>query len=219
MRSLLLLLLLATMSSIALAGDGDKDGKKPHPGLTDPSKATEKAPDKYRVKFSTTQGEFLVDIEREWAPLAADRFYNMVKIGYFQEVSFYRVVRGFIAQFGFSGDPAVNKAWTDHFMADDPVKIPNSAGTLVFANRGGRNTRTNQFFFNTESNTNLDPMGFAPFGKVVGDGLEVVKSLYAGYGERGPNQGVLNLRGNEYAKASFPNLDYIKSVTLEKTEQ
>jgi len=213
----LFLLALGTIGAMAGEESAKKDAS--HPALLDPSKANETAPAEYRVKFETTKGDFLIDVKREWAPVAADRFYNMVKIGYFNEVPFYRVVEGFVAQFGFTGDPAINKVWTDNFMDDDPVKHPNEAGTLVFANRGGPRTRTNQFFINLVDNTqgnrvNLDPMGFAPFGIIVGDGMTVVKSLYSGYGERGPNQHLLKTRGNKYAKASFPNLDYIKSATL-----
>lgn len=215
MRLFVSVMLLSVMGLFGIAGDGEKAADKSHPALLEPTKAIEKAPDTYRVKFSTTQGDFLVDIKREWAPLAADRFYNMVKIGYFTDIPFYRVVRNFIAQFGFSGDPGVNQAWTDHFMADEPVKMSNKSGTLVFANRG-RNTRSNQFFINMRDNANLDPMGFAPFGEVVGEGMQVVNALYAGYGERGPHQGLLKSKGNEYAKTSFPNLDYIKTVTIEK---
>lgn len=208
--------ILILISMWTIAGETEHKKATPHPGLVEPGKATEIAPDTYRVKFATTQGDFLIDISREWAPKAADRFFNMVKVGYFKDIPVYRVVSGFIAQFGFSGDPAVNQAWFNFTMTDEPVKKSNLAGTLVFANRG-RNTRSNQFFINMANNTKLlDPMGFAPFGVMVGDGLAVVKSLYSGYGERGPNQNLLNSRGNEYAKASFPKLDYIIAVTLEK---
>jgi len=215
MSKFLMFTWLVLLSAMGFAGEDEKKAADPHPALLDPAQAKETAPDTYRVKFETTKGDFSVDIFREWAPLAADRFYNMVKIGYFREIPFYRVVTGWVAQFGFSGDPAINEAWTSFHMKDEPVKHPNEAGTLVFAN-SGPNRRSNQFFINFENNTNLDGMGFSPFGKVVGDGMTVVNSLYAGYGERGPNQGLLKMRGNAYAKASFPNLDYIKSVTLVK---
>lgn len=196
------LLLFATF---AFAGE-------PHPGLKDPSKATEKAPDTFRVAFKTTKGDFTVKIHRDWSPLGVDRFYNLVKIGFFQDLPFYRVIDGFIAQFGFHGDPEVNDAWSDATIKDEPVKQSNLPGTLTFANRGP-NTRTTQLFINTRNNSNLDPMGFIPFGVLEGEGLAVVKSLYSGYGERGPNQSLMKTKGAEHMK-EFPNLDYIKSVRI-----
>lgn len=223
MSKYLCLFMLAACAVSIFAGEENAKKVETHPALLNPTLAKETAPAEYRVKFETTKGDFLVDVKREWAPIAADRFYNMVKIGYFNDIPFYRVVEGFVAQFGFTGDPEVNKVWTDYFMNDDPVNHTNEAGTLVFANRGGRNTRTNQFFINLVDNTptgrvNLDRMGFAPFGMIAGEGMKVVEALYSGYGERGPNQSLLKSRGNKYAKASFPNLDYIKSATLVSPE-
>lgn len=190
-----------------------------NPALTNPAKAVEKAPDNFRVKFETTAGDFQVDVVRDWSPHGVDRFYNLVKIGYFEDVAFYRVMKGFMAQFGFHGDPAVNKAWSSAFIVDDPVKMSNTTGRLVFANMGRPNSRSTQFFINYGENRNLDNMGFAPFGEVVGDGMDVVRALYGDYGEcaprgRGPHQGYLSQQGNAYLKENFPKLDYIKNVVL-----
>jgi len=197
-------------------------GEEPHPGLMDPAKAQEKAPAEFRVKFETTAGSFVVHVYRDWAPKGADRFYNLVKIGYFQDIAFYRVIDGFVAQFGIHGDSKINKKWIRNFIDDDPVKESNVPGRISFA-MGGPDTRSTQFFINMIDNKKLDGMGFAPFGEVEGDGLEVLKKLYSGYGEgppygRGPNQAIGIAKGNAYFKQSFPKLDYIKSATLLQDE-
>lgn len=188
-----------------------------NPALTDPSKATEKAPDKYKVKFETTKGDFVVEVNRAWAPLGADRFYNLVKIGYFQDIAFFRAIDGFMVQFGISGHPEVNAAWREARIQDDPVKESNTKGMITFAT-SGKDSRTTQVFINFSDNANLDGMGFAPFGKVV-EGMEIVDSLYKGYGEgaprgRGPNQGRIQQEGNAYLKAEYPKLDYVKNATI-----
>ena len=190
---------------------------KPNPALLDPSLATETAPDVYRVKMETTAGDFIIEVHREWAPRGADRFYNLVKIGYFNDVAFFRVLAGFMAQAGFHGNPAVSKVWLSARIKDDPVKQSNYPGTVTFAT-GGPNTRSAQIFINYGDNSYLDDSGFAPFGKVV-EGFESVKGLYSGYGEgepngKGPGQGKLYRLGNEYLKAEFPELDYIVRATV-----
>jgi peptidyl-prolyl cis-trans isomerase A (cyclophilin A) len=190
---------------------------KPNPALLDPSLATEKAPDLYRVKMETTAGDFIIEVHREWAPRGADRFFNLVKIGYFDNVAFFRVLAGFMAQAGMHGDPAVSNAWLNARIKDDPVKQSNYPGMVTFA-MGGPNTRSAQIFINYGANSYLDDSGFAPFGKVV-DGFESVKGLYSGYGEgepngKGPGQGKLYRRGNEYLKGEFPELDYIVRATI-----
>ena len=187
--------------------------------LKDPSKATETAPDNFKVKFSTTQGDFTLEVNRNWAPLGADRFYNLVKAGYFSDVAFFRVIAGFMAQFGIHGDPAVSAVWREANIKDDPVTASNTRGYISYAMRGP-NTRTTQFFINYADNASLNGMGFSPFGRVI-EGMEVVDRLYSGYGEgapggSGPDQGLVQLRGNQYLKAEFPKLDYIKSAELLK---
>lgn len=192
--------------------------KERNPDLLDPSKATETAPATFAVKFETTAGEFVVDVTREWAPLGADRFWNLVKLGFYDDTFFFRVIGGFMVQFGLSGDPNVNTAWRDARIDDDPVKQSNTRGMVTFA-MAGPNTRTTQLFVNFGDNSRLDGMKFAPFGKVREPGMDVVDKIYSGYGEgapmgRGPNQAILGARGNEYLKAEFPKLDRIVRATL-----
>ena len=189
-----------------------------NPALTDPSKATEKAPDVFKAKFETTKGEFIVEVHRDWAPNGADRFYNMVKIGYLDDVAFFRAIENFMVQFGLHGLPEVNRHWSESNIQDDPVKESNKPGMITFAQTGAPNSRSTQLFINFRDNANLDGMRFAPFGKVV-SGMDVVNSLYKGYGEgapdgMGPEQGRVKFEGNKYLKAEFPKLDYIKKATL-----
>ena len=188
------------------------------PKLLDPSKATEQAPETYKVKFATTKGDIVIEVKRADAPMGADRFYNLVKIGFFNDAAFFRAIKGFMVQFGLHGAPAVNKVWRGAQIDDDPVKGSNKRGMITFAKQSRPNTRTTQVFINFKDNANLDGMGFAPFGKVV-DGMDVVDSLYTGYGEgapggRGPSQGRIQREGNAYLKKDFPELDYIKSASI-----
>ena len=189
---------------------------QPNPALLDPSQANEKAPEKFQVKFETTKGDFVIEVTREWAPLGADRFYNLVKIGYFSDLAFFRVVPDFMAQFGIHGDPKVSAKWRSANIKDDPVKQSNKRGYVTFAT-AGPNTRSTQFFINfTDRNAFLDSKGFSPFGQVV-DGMKVVDSIHSGYGEQ-PNQALIQQQGSEYLKKSFPKLDYIKKATIVKME-
>ncbi len=210
---LAILLCVAALPARLLAGEDV------HPALKDPSLANEKAPDSFRVQFKTSKGDFIIKVTREWSPLGADRFYNLVKIGYFKDIAFYRVIDGFIVQFGFSGDPEVNKAWSKQLIKDDPGGQTNSPGRISLANMGASHTRGTQFFINTIHNSMLDGMGFTPFGEIEGDGLEIVKKLYGGYGEgyprgRGPVQGKIESLGNNYLKQGFPELDYLLEAIL-----
>ena len=192
----------------------------PSATLLAPEKANAQAPKEFKAKFVTTKGEFVIEVHRDWAPRGADRFYNLVKAGYFDGVGFFRVVSGFMVQFGIQGSPEVNGKWREAKIDDDPAAgQSNSRGMVTFAT-AGPNTRTTQVFINFGNNARLDGMGFTPFGKVV-KGLEVVDGLYAGYGEgapggRGPNQGRLNAEGNAYLKSDFPQLDYVKKATISK---
>ena len=209
--------LMIGAAASALAEENAATAAKPNPALLDPGLAAEKAPDVYRVKIETTAGDFIIEVHREWAPRGADRFYNLVGIGYFNDVAFFRVLAGFMAQAGFHGKPAVSKVWLNARIKDDPVKQSNYPGMVTFAT-GGPNTRTAQFFINYGDNSYLDASGFAPFGKVV-EGFESVKELYSGYGEgepngKGPGQGKLYRLGNDYLKAEFPELDYITRATI-----
>jgi cyclophilin family peptidyl-prolyl cis-trans isomerase len=175
------------------------------------------APESYRVKFETTKGDFTVEVTRAWAPRGADRFYRLVTEGYFKDIRFFRVLPGFMAQFGLSGDPALNAKMDTLRIPDDPVAQSNKRGMLTFAT-AGPNTRSNQFFINYGDNGSLDVQGFSPFGRVV-DGMTVVDAMYGGYGEgapngRGPSQDLIATQGNEYLQRAFPKLDYIKSATI-----
>ena len=187
----------------------------------DPKKATETAPDTYEVLFETTQGNIVIEVQRSWAPLGADRFYNLVKMGYFTDVAFFRAIKGFMTQFGIHGDPKVAQMWRNARIQDDPVTQSNMRGYITFAT-SGKHSRTTQLFINTNDNNNLDAMGFSPFGKVSetkGGGMKVMDALFMGYGEgaprgRGPNQMYIQQKGNAYLKEKFPKLDYIKKARL-----
>lgn len=175
------------------------------------------APDSFRAKFETSAGDFVIAVHRRWAPLGADRFYNLTRSGYYEDVRFFRVISGFMVQFGIHGDPAVAAAWRDRRIADDPVRRTNVRSMVSFAT-AGPGTRTTQVFINFGSNDQLDGMGFAPFGQVV-EGMDVVDKLYAGYGEgaprgRGPDQGRLQAEGNAYLQRAFPRMDYIKRASI-----
>lgn len=170
-----------------------------------------KAPDTYNARFETSAGSFTVQVTRAWAPLGADRFYNLVKGGFFDGTRFFRVLPGFVVQFGLSGNPAVSARWHSASITDDPVQQHNTRGTLTFAT-AGPNTRTTQLFINFADNLNLDGQGFAPFGKVV-DGMGVVDRIYSGYGER-PDQGAIESQGNAYLASQFPKLDSIAKATI-----
>jgi len=181
------------------------------PALMHPATLTAKAPETFQVKFVTTKGDFVVQVNRAWAPLGADRFYNLVKHGFFTDAAFFRVVPGFIIQFGLSANPAVNRVWQSANIKDDPVTESNKPGYLTFAT-AGPNTRTTQLFINFGDNKFLDNQGFAPFGQVT-SGMDVVQSLYSGYGER-PEQGSITAQGKAYLDKNFPNIDSIKSATI-----
>ena len=186
-------------------------GTQLDPALLHPATLKATAPDQYEVTFKTTAGDFVVSVTRAWAPLGADRFYNLVKHGFFTDASFFRVVPGFVVQFGLSADPAINKAWHEADIQDDPVRQSNKRGFLVFAT-AGPNTRTTQLFINFGDNARLDGMGFAPFGTVV-EGMDVVDKIYPGYGES-PRQDLLTDQGDTYVAANFPRIDKIKLARI-----
>lgn len=176
------------------------------------------APDSFRARFATTKGDFVIAVHRAWAPRGADRFYNLVRSGYYDGVRFFRVLPGFVAQFGVHGDTAVSRAWRDRRIQDDPVNRTNIRGMVTYAT-GGPGTRTTQVFINYGNNDGLDAQGFAPFGQVV-EGMEVVDALYSGYGEgapsgRGPEQFRMQIEGERYLARQFPRLDKINKATVE----
>jgi len=192
--------------------------KGPNPALRNPALADEKAPTTFKARFETTKGDFVVEVTREWSPRGADRFYNLVKIGYFRNIAFFRVIDGFMAQFGMHGDPVIGQNWSASNIQDDPVVKSNQRGYISFAKTNMPHSRSVQFFINYKDNANLDNYGFSPFGRVI-EGMQVVDSVYKGYGEgapsgSGPSQGRIRAEGNAYLKRDFPKLDYIKKATL-----
>ena len=178
----------------------------------------DQAPAVYQARFETSKGAFVIEVTRAWAPRGADRFHKLVKSGYYDDCRFFRVIAGFMAQFGINGDPEVNAAWNGATLTDDPVVKSNRRGYVSFA-MSGPNSRTTQVFINYDDrNANLDGMGFAPFGRVV-QGMEVVDALFSGYGEgaprgRGPDQGRIQALGNAYLNSRFPKLDYIVKAAI-----
>ena len=204
---------VAALFGVAFAAPASAQNAK----LANPAALTEKAPAVYKAQFDTSKGVFVVEVHRDWAPNGADRFYNLVKNGFFDDVRFFRVMAGFMVQFGIHGDPAVMAPWRVARIRDDAVKQSNTRGMMTFAT-SGPNSRTTQVFINFADNSNLDAMGFAPFGKVI-SGMNVVDALYSGYGEgapsgRGPDQGRLQAEGNAYLAKSFPRMDYVKKATI-----
>ena len=183
-----------------------------------PDQLVETAPESFRVRFETTKGDFVVAVTRSQAPNGADRVYNLVANGYYDGVRFYRVIEGFMAQFGMHGEPQVQVRWTNAPIRDDPVMASNTRGAVTFA-MAGRNSRTTQLFVNLVDNPLLDTDGFAPVGTVI-EGMDVVDQLHSGYGEiadrggDGPISQNIAARGNAYLEESFPEMDYIVTATL-----
>jgi peptidyl-prolyl cis-trans isomerase A (cyclophilin A) len=183
--------------------------------IADPSKLTEQAPATYKAKFETTKGTFVIEVTRAWSPNGADRFYNLVKSGYFDGVKFFRVVPGFVVQFGIHGDPAIANKWLKSNIPDDKVVESNKRGYLTFAMSSAPNSRSVQMFINLQNNTGLDGKGFAPLGKVT-TGMDVVDKLYDGYGEGLTQlQGRIASEGNAFLEKNYPQLDGIKKATIE----
>lgn len=201
---------------IILTACGSDSGKINKEALMEPKSDEMKleAPEKFSVTFETSAGSFEITINRDWAPNGADRFYNLVKNGYYNEQRFFRVVPGFVVQWGMSGDPELTKELMGARILDDPVRESNTRGRITFAATNEPNSRTSQVFINLGENGNLDGMRFAPFGEVT-KGMEVVDQINAEYGEQ-PSQGYIVEQGNAYLEENFPNLDYIKTLTIDE---
>jgi peptidyl-prolyl cis-trans isomerase A (cyclophilin A) len=219
--------MVATLAGVAAAGQTRSTGARRGAAgagastvnkakLKTPSQLNEKAPDSYKARFVTSAGTFVIDVHRDWAPLGADRFYNLVKNGFYDDVRFFRVLDKFMAQFGMNGDPSIQQAWSNANFKDDPPKQSNKRGYVTFAKASAPNSRSTQVFINFIDNDFLDPQGFAPFGQVV-EGMDVVDKLYSGYGrDNVPDQGKITTQGNAYLAKEYPKLDYIKKATVEK---
>jgi len=208
----------ASKSATSKSGASKTGTPAARPSLLNPASLHAKAPDLFKVQFMTTRGDFVAEIHRDWAPLGVDRFFNLVKNGFFTNAAFFRVVvtpRPFIVQFGLNANPAINKAWEHASIKDDPVMGSNTRGMLVFAT-AGPNTRTTQLFINLNNNAPLDASGFAPFGMVT-EGMDVVDKIYPGYAER-PDQQRITEEGDAYLVKNFPMIDKIKLAKVLPTE-
>lgn len=213
---------LAFFAPLAFSQTSSTTTAKPHTATTStydrtllkPALLKDKAPDTYQVKFETTRGEFTLTVHRDWSPLGADRFYNLVKHHYFDNARVFRVVPGFVAQFGLSAYPPVTAAWRNATIKDDPHSQSNKRGTIVFAT-SGPNTRTTQLFINLKDNPSLDSQGFTPFGAVDGNGMNIVEMFYDQYGDSaGMDQENIEKGGEKYLASKWPKLDTIKSAAI-----
>ncbi|TNE86613.1 MAG: peptidylprolyl isomerase [Deltaproteobacteria bacterium] len=189
-----------------------------HPALTDPNQANETAPDVFKAKFQTNEGDFVVEVRREWSPIGADRFYNLVKIGYFDDTRPFRNIGEFMVQFGIHGSAPVNDVWKEARIKDEPVVLENRRGVITFAKCGAPNCRSTQLFINHKDNLMLDRQGFSGFGRIV-EGMDVVDKLYPCYGEgaprgKGPRQDLIQTYGNAYLDAGWPLLSKIEKATI-----
>jgi peptidyl-prolyl cis-trans isomerase A (cyclophilin A) len=207
---------VAVLCVVALDADiGRAAAQANREKLMNPAAMTEKAPDVFQAKLETTKGIIVIEVTRAWAPLGADRFYNLVKNGYYDGCRFFRVIPNFMAQFGMHGDPKIGAVLRQAQFKDDPVVKSNTRGYVTFAKTAAPNSRSTQIFINyADRNAALDAQGFAPFGQVV-EGMEVADAINAEYREK-PDQGSIAAQGNAYLTKNFPNLDYIKSAVIAK---
>ena len=222
MKKTIPIVLAILIFSSALGQESKKKTTTPHDAapkasLLNPASLKEQAPAVFTAQFTTTQGDFVIEVTRAFAPRGADRFYNLVKYHFYDGAAFFRVIPEFVAQFGISPRPEVSKVWEQATIQDDPVTQSNTRGMVTFATAGA-NTRTTQVFISLGDNSNLNTMGFAPFGKVI-SGIEVVDKFYGGYGEGapdggGPNQGRMQKEGKPYLDKYFPQLDSIKTAVI-----
>lgn len=211
------------LAALTIGCGGSSDDTTPgvvRSPLLQPDRFAETAPARYLVRVETSDGEVVIEVHRDWAPIGADRFYNLAKGGYYDDSRIYRVLAGFMAQFGLNEDPYVSQAWKTQFLVDDPVNESNTRGRVAFA-QGGRHTRTTEIFINYKNNSTLDGEGFTPFGEVV-EGMDIVDAFYADYGDGpprgdGPYQAMAAARGNAYLDVDFPELTKIFKVTVTPT--
>jgi peptidyl-prolyl cis-trans isomerase A (cyclophilin A) len=208
-RSLVCLASIALLTAMA-AADGAAQGSP----LAEPSKLTEQAPPTFRARFETSKGAFVIEVHREWAPIAADRFYNLVKNGFYDGARFFRVRPDFVVQFGLNGDPAIQAAWRRANLPDEPRVKSNTRGFVSFAKESLPNTRSTQVFINYADNDYLDQDGFAPFGQVV-SGMQVADRLFSPPRDKEPDQRRILTEGNAYLQKDFPQLDFVKKASID----
>ena len=208
MRRVFQIAAVVLAATVALSAQADKAK------LMTPAALKEQAPATYKVNMATSKGLVVVTVHRDWAPNGADRFYNLVKNGFYDDARFFRVVPNFMVQFGMNANPAVTQVWRSTTLVDDPVKQSNKRGYITFANTGQPNSRGTQVFINFKDNAFLDSQRFAPFGEVT-QGMDIVDKINDEYREK-PDQGSITSSGNAYLTKAFPNLDYIKSATIGK---
>jgi len=216
-RKLLSVLFLASLFSGCGGSSDEAEPTVTRSPLLQPQRFQETAPAAYQVRLETSAGDVLIQIHRAWAPLGADRFYNLAKGGYYDDSRIYRVLPDFMAQFGLHADPYVTQAWKSEYLVDDPFVASNTRGRVAFA-KGGLHTRTTEIFISYKDNSQLDERGFTPIGEVI-EGMDVVDTFYSDYGDgpprgEGPYQAMAAARGNEYLDAEFPELTRILSATL-----
>jgi peptidyl-prolyl cis-trans isomerase A (cyclophilin A) len=214
MRMFRRLIVFAAVAAVAVSV-ASAQAPAAKPNLKNPAAFKEQAPAVFKANFETDIGSFVVEVHRDWAPNGADRFYNLVKAGYYENVKFFRVIPNFMVQFGMHGEPAVQSVWSAARIQDDPVKESNKRGTITFA-MAGPNSRTVQLFINFVDNAGLDKQGFSPFGKVT-KGMDIVDKINAKYGAApGNDQGNIAAGGNAYLDKTYPGLTFIKKATIEQ---
>ena len=205
-----LITLLASLLMLASCSSPDTPAKKTAEEAKPAAPAGPPSTGVYKVLMTTSKGDITIEVHRDWAPIGAQRFYELVQEGYYNNARFFRYVPNFVIQFGLAADPEMTKKW-DKQIPDDPVTHTNRTGSLSFAT-AGPNTRTAQVFINLRTNQGLDDQGFAPFAQIV-DGSQVVDKIYGGYGEQ-PNQDAIQTQGNAYLLKNYPRLDYIRTAKL-----
>jgi peptidyl-prolyl cis-trans isomerase A (cyclophilin A) len=211
MRRIALAVLFSAVQAATMADAAAQTAAK----LKDPAALTEQTPATYRARFETSQGVFVIEAHRDWAPNGADRFYNLVKNGFYDNARFFRVLSGFMVQFGLNGDPEVQRPWSSAGLPDEPAKQSNTRGIVSFARESSPNSRYTMVFINYKDNSYLDSEGFPPFGQVIA-GMDVVEKLYGGYGRANvPDQRRILSEGNAYLAAEYPKLDFIKRVRVD----
>ena len=212
-RVLALTILIATIAATTSFAGQSRDASAK---LKNPAALNEQAPATYRARFETSQGVFVIEAHRDWAPNAADRFYNLVKNGFYDNARFFRVLSGFMAQFGLNADPDIQRAWTYAGLPDEPTKQSNTRGSVSFARESGPNSRYTMVFINYKDNSYLDGEGFPPFGQVV-TGMDIVEKLYSGYGRANvPDQRRIVREGNAYLQQEYPKLDFVRTAAIER---